>query len=133
MRVPPSQLAEIIAHAQREAPNECCGMLGGADGRASTIYPAVNEFASPTRFQIESQDQLRIVNEIEARDEELAALYHSHPKSEAYPSETDVNLAGWWPGVTWLICSLAGREPIVRAFEIRDGAVEEVELVVDPA
>ena len=130
MRIPRALVAEIVEHAQREAPNECCGMIGALDGGASSVYPAENEFASPMRFQIESHDQLRIVNEIEARGEELAGLYHSHTRSEAYPSQTDVNLAEWWPGVTWVICSLAGSEPDVRAFAIEDGKVEEVEIVV---
>lgn len=83
------------------------------------------------RFRIESGDQLRILNEIDASGEELAALYHSHPRSEAYPSQTDVNLAEWWPGVVWLICSLAGPQPVVRAFEINDGDVTELELRLD--
>ena len=63
--------------------------------------------------------------------EEIAAIYHSHTKSEAYPSQTDVNLAANWPDPVYLICSLADPErPKTRAFAIRDGAVEEVELVV---
>jgi len=130
VRIPRPLLDEIVAHAREDAPNECCGLVGGRDRGASSVHRAGNEFASPMRFQIESRDQLRILNEIEAAGEELAALYHSHPRSEAYPSQTDVNLAEWWPGVAWLICSLAGPEPVVRAFEIADGEVMELELRV---
>ena len=103
-------------------------MLAAADGRFTAYFPAANEFASPLRFQIDSGDQIRITNEIEARGEEIGAIFHSHPNSEAYPSQTDVNLARWWPGVRWLICSLAGDEPVIRGFEIDDGDVEEFEL-----
>jgi proteasome lid subunit RPN8/RPN11 len=131
VRIPRPLLAEVVAHAREDAPNECCGLIGGRDGVASSVHRAGNEFASPMRFQIESGDQLRILNRIEADGESLTALYHSHPRSEAYPSQTDVNLAEWWPGVIWLICSLAGPEPVVRAFEIADGEAAELELIVD--
>jgi [CysO sulfur-carrier protein]-S-L-cysteine hydrolase len=123
--------AELVAHARADAPNECCGMIAGADGRLTAYFPAANEFKSAQRFQLDSRDQIRITNEIEAREEEIGAIFHSHPHSEAYPSQTDVNLARWWPGVLWLICSLAGDEPVVRGFAIDEGRIEEVELVVD--
>lgn len=128
MRVTPELIEELIAHARDEAPNECCGMIAGADGRLTAYFPAANEFASPMRFQIEAADQIRITNEIEARGERIEAIFHSHPKSEARPSQTDVNLARWWPGVLWVICSLADEEPVVRAFEIEGAEVDEVKL-----
>jgi proteasome lid subunit RPN8/RPN11 len=71
------------------------------------------------------------MNRIEEDGEELIGIYHSHTKSEAYPSQTDINLAEAWPDPLYLICSLADADdPVVRAFEIRDGAVEEVDLDV---
>jgi [CysO sulfur-carrier protein]-S-L-cysteine hydrolase len=122
---------EMVAHARTEAPNECCGMVGGRDGSASTFYPARNRFSSPMRFEIDSRDQIRINNQINDAGEALLAIYHSHPKTEAKPSQTDVNLASWWPGVIWVIASLADSEPVLRAFEIDGSRVEEVELVVN--
>ncbi len=129
MRISNDLLGELIAHARTESPNECCGMIAGADGDFTVFFAARNEFESPLRFQIDSRDQIRIANEIDERGEEIAAIYHSHPNSEAYPSQTDVNLARWWPGVLWVICSLAGDEPVVRAFNIDGSEIEEVELV----
>ncbi|MGH2951219.1 MAG: M67 family metallopeptidase [Solirubrobacterales bacterium] len=122
---------EIVAHARAEAPNECCGIVGAVDGRATTVYRARNEFEDPRRYNVHPQDLFRIISEIEEHGEELAAIYHSHTKSEAYPSQTDVNLAVNWPDPLYAICSLAGPEPVLRAFWIRDAAVEEVELDVD--
>jgi len=122
-------LDEIVAHSREDAPNECCGLVGGRDGAATTIYRARNEFASPTRYNVHPQDLIRIVNAIESAGEELVAIYHSHTRSEAYPSETDVNLAANWPDPLYLICSLAGEEPDVRGFQIHDRAIEEVQLV----
>lgn len=129
MRIAPGLLDEIVAHAREEVPNECCGLVGGRDGAAATVYRARNEFASPTRYNVHPQDLIRIVNEIEAVGEELAAIYHSHTRSEAYPSQTDVNLAANWPDPVYVICSLALEEPEVRGFRIRDGSIAEVEIV----
>ena len=120
---------EMVAHAQSEAPNESCGMLATADGRLTAFFPAENEFASPMRFRIAAQDQIRIYNEIDERGEDVA-IFHSHPNTEAAPSQTDINLAADWPGAIWVICSLAEEAPVVRAFEIDGPKVEEIDLVV---
>jgi [CysO sulfur-carrier protein]-S-L-cysteine hydrolase len=132
VRIAQSLLDEIAAHAREEAPNECCGMVAGSNGTAIRVYRARNAEASPFRYTIHPQDQFRITMEIEERGEEIAAIYHSHTKSPAEPSQTDINLAGNWPDPLYLICSLADPEaPDVRAFAIRDGRVEEVTLDVD--
>ncbi len=123
--------AELVAHARDDLPNECCGMIAARDGRFTAHFRARNEFESPMRFQIDSADQIRITNEIESRGEEIGAIFHSHPNSEARPSQTDVNLARWWPGVVWVICSLENDEAVIRAFNIDGSEVEEVELVVE--
>ena len=125
-------LDEIVAHALEEAPNECCGMVAGSDGTATRVYRARNAESSPLRYLIHPQDQLRIMDEIEHRGEELAAIYHSHTGSPAYPSQTDINLAENWPDPLYLICSVADpAAPRVRGFLIRDRRIEEVELDVD--
>lgn len=105
-------------------------MIGGTDGTARTVYRARNTFESPLRFDVHPSDLFRIVErEIPAAGEELLAIYHSHPSSEAYPSQTDINLAEGWPDPLWVICSLADPDaPVVRGFAIRDGAVEEIDL-----
>ena len=131
MRVERTIYEEMVAHARDELPNESCGMLATSDGRLSAFFPAANEFASPMRFRIDAADQIRIYNEIAARGEDVA-IFHSHPKTEARPSQTDINLAADWPGAVWVICSLSDQgTPVVRAFLIDGGEVEELELVVE--
>ena len=130
MRIARDLLAEIVAHAREEAPNECCGLVGGRDGRATSVRRGENLHHSPLRFEI--ANPLTLLNAIEDAGEELVGIYHSHTRSEAYPSQTDVNLARFWPDPLWLICSLADDEdPVVRAFEIRDGGIDEIELEVE--
>jgi [CysO sulfur-carrier protein]-S-L-cysteine hydrolase len=125
-------LDEIVAHAREEAPNECCGMIAGNNGNATRIYRARNAEASPMRYTIDPQDQIRIMSEIERGGQEIAAIYHSHTKTSAVPSQTDINLAESWPDPLYLICSLADPDaPDVRAYAIRDGRADEVDLDVD--
>jgi proteasome lid subunit RPN8/RPN11 len=132
MRIARQLIDEIVSHAREEAPNECCGMVGGTDGRATRVYPARNAEGSPLRYSIHPRDQFRIVSEIEERGEEIAAIYHSHTASPAEPSQTDINLADNWPDPVYLICSLADpAAPTVRGFAIRDRQVREVELDVE--
>jgi proteasome lid subunit RPN8/RPN11 len=132
MRIPRSIYEEMLRHAREDAPNECCGLIGGDDGEARTLYRARNAEASPLRYTIHPQDQFRITMEISERGEEIAAIYHSHTKSPAEPSQTDINLAENWPDPLYLICSLADPgAPDTRAFAIRDGRVEAVTLDVE--
>ncbi|MGD0766544.1 MAG: M67 family metallopeptidase [Dehalococcoidia bacterium] len=131
---------EIVAHAREAAPNECCGILAGKNGRALKLSRAVNAEESPYRYNIETQDLYRIHSEARAKGWEFVAIYHSHPDAEAYPSETDVALARWpggdvyvdaWPGVRYLIVSLAdAQSPVIRAFRIEEGRVSEESLQV---
>jgi proteasome lid subunit RPN8/RPN11 len=129
MKISRGLLDEIVAHARSEAPNECCGMVASEDGRAVEVYRAVNAAASPLRYEIDPADQYRIEMAIEGAGRDLGAIYHSHTRSEPYPSQTDVNLA-FHPQALYVIVGLAGGEPDVRAYRIVDGRVAEAELEV---
>jgi [CysO sulfur-carrier protein]-S-L-cysteine hydrolase len=130
VRISQALIDEIVAHAREDVPNECCGMVGGSDGEARTVYRAENAEASPLRYSIDAGEQFRLMQTIEDAGEDLVAIYHSHTKSAAYPSQTDVNLAGW-PEAVYLIASLADPEaPEVKGFWVRDGRIEEAELDV---
>jgi proteasome lid subunit RPN8/RPN11 len=124
-------LERVVDHARRDFPNECCGMIAVRDGRAVAVHEATNVAASPLRFEVEGREILRAQDAFEADGAELGAIYHSHTRSEPYPSQTDVNFAAGWPGVEWLIVGLrADTEPIVRSYRIDDGVIEEVEVHV---
>ena len=122
---------QIVSQALDERPNECCGLVGGKGERASTVYPARNAEDSPFRYSIAPAEQLALLNRIDDSGEELVAIYHSHTRTEAFPSETDVNLAGGWPGAVWLIISLKDPEqPEVRGFRIEGDSIESVDLEI---
>ena len=130
MRIARHLYDELIEHARKEAPNECCGMIASRDGEAVELYRATNAAASPLRYEIDGAEQYRIQMRIYDQDLDLGAIYHSHTRTEPYPSQTDINLA-FYPEALYVIVGLAGEEPQVRAFTIRDGQVADAQLVVD--
>ena len=130
MKIPRRVYDELLAHAREDAPNECCGLIGGTDGVATTVYRARNAEASPLRYNLDPQDQFRIMTEMDEKGEELSGIYHSHTASPAYPSQTDINLAAY-PDAVYLIVSLAKGEKDLRGYRIEDGEVTEVDLAVE--
>jgi proteasome lid subunit RPN8/RPN11 len=127
MQISRSQLDDVIAHAQADAPNECCGYMSLEDGRVKEVFRSQNLRASPYGYEIDPKSLLA-ANDLD--DDGLGvAIYHSHPRSAAEPSQTDINLAHY-PHWLYLIVSLAA-EPELRAWRIADGRVEEepVEVV----
>ncbi len=128
LTLPQEFVAEMIAHAREDAPNECCGIIAGQDGRAVRLFRAKNAEASPYRYSVDPQDLFRIHRECEQNGWEFLAIYHSHTASEAHPSATDIRLA-FWPETFYVLVSLMNPdEPAVRAFRIVDGQVNEEEL-----
>ncbi|MDQ6816643.1 MAG: M67 family metallopeptidase [Actinomycetota bacterium] len=129
MRIPRDLYEQIVDHAREEAPHECCGMVASRDGTAIKVYRAANAAASPLRYEIDGGEQYRIQMEIYDAGLDLGAIYHSHTRTDPYPSQTDINLA-FYPDASYLIVGLAAAQPEVRAFMIRDGRVEQTELIV---
>ena len=113
-------LDEVIAHARRDAPDECCGIVAVRDGTAVAVHELENVQASPLRFEMNGLRLFERLTELEDQGMELGAIYHSHTRSPPYPSQTDVNFAGKWPGVEWLIVGLAGDDVEVRSYLIDD-------------
>jgi proteasome lid subunit RPN8/RPN11 len=119
----------IIAHAQRDAPRECCGIIAGRAGVPVHLYQTRNIAEGNALYEIDPAELIELeFHTMPAAGTELVAIYHSHPVSPAEPSATDIALA-FWPDAIYVICSLAiPEEPVVRGFRIRDGAVSEVDL-----
>ncbi len=99
----------ILAHARRDHPDEACGVVAGPLGsdRPMRIVPMLNAARSPTFYEFDSQDLLRLYQEMEANGEEPIVIYHSHTATAAYPSRTDISYASepgritcWCPPAT---------------------------------
>jgi [CysO sulfur-carrier protein]-S-L-cysteine hydrolase len=138
----PRALADtIIEQARAEYPNEACGIVAGtadaADGGRALRYEACrNEAASPFRYSIHADDAFRVVVGIDDANESVWGIVHSHVKSPAVPSPTDVGLATF-PDALYVLVSLASDEadrstgePSLRAWRIVGDAIFEVELEI---
>ena len=122
----------IVEHARRDHPDEACGVIAGpSPDRPERFVPMLNAARSPTFYEFESGDLLRLYREMDGNDEVPAVVYHSHTATEAYPSRTDVSYAGE-PDAHYVLVST--REPDThefRSYRIVDGEVAEepVEIV----
>jgi len=122
------QWQELVDHAREDAPNECCGWVRGRDGSVVEVHRSENERASPYGYSLDPKSLLAAFNAAEDADE--VGIYHSHPRSPAEPSQTDINLAEY-PEYTYLIVSLADDEaPEVRAWRIAGGKADEERIEV---
>ncbi len=125
-----AQVDAMIGHAQEEYPNECCGLLAGVGSRVQQLFRGRNMDQSPFTYRLDPYEQLQFFKDIDARGLELLGIYHSHTRSVAYPSRTDVAKA-FYPDVAYVIVSLQNTgAPDVRTFRIRNGTITEEELAV---
>jgi len=124
VRISQELARELVDHAVADLPNECCGMIAGRGGTATRVLRAGNSEGSPFMYVMDPREQMRIMDAIDDSGDDLLAIYHSHTRSAAYPSRTDVELA-FYPDTLYLIVSVADRDaPEIRAFRLSKGAPE---------
>lgn len=122
---------EMIDHCEAGRPNEACGLLARDSEGIAKVYRMSNAAASPVRYALDPNEQFQVYRDLDERGLDLAGVFHSHTRTEAYPSPTDVRLAS--EDVPYVIVSLAGKQPAIRAFRIvkeswtdEDGTIEEI-------
>ncbi|MDP9223679.1 MAG: M67 family metallopeptidase [Actinomycetota bacterium] len=136
LRLPRRIVEDMVAHSVVGRPFEACGLLGGPDGNIVKLFPMTNAAASPVRYALDPKEQLRVYQTLDGAGWELGGVFHSHTRTEAYPSPTDVRLAS--EDVPYVIVSLAAPTPVVRAFRIvkeswtdDSGHIEEMQVIVE--
>jgi proteasome lid subunit RPN8/RPN11 len=134
LRIPRRLADEIFAHCEEGRPNEACGMVGLEDGEVVKVFKMTNAAASPLRYSLEPREQLAVENTLSSEGWE-GAPFHSHTRTEAYPSPTDVRLAVG--DIPYVIVSLAEGMTGIRAFHIvkenwedETGEIEEVPVEI---
>lgn len=135
MRFPRELADEIVGHCHEGRPNEACGLIATLDGEVVHIYKLANSSASPVRYALDPKDQLEVYRDVDDRGWELGGVFHSHTRTEAYPSPTDVREAR--EDVPYVIVSLTTEPATIRAFRIvkeswsaEDGEIEEIPVEV---
>ena len=136
LRIPRSLVHQMIEHCERGRPNEACGTLAAADGAIVEVFRMTNASGSPVRYSLDSKEQFAVYKKLDEMGWDLGGVFHSHTRTGAYPSPTDVRLAT--EDVPYVIVSLAQDPPVIRAFRIRkeamtdpEGEVSEVPVVVE--
>jgi proteasome lid subunit RPN8/RPN11 len=121
--IPPEVRAQLVAHSEREAPNEACGLVLLRDGTAERYEPGRNAAASPYRFELEFDDPEIWFAEDDGYE---LAVFHSHLSAPARPSRTDVENIGLWEGKPYVVYSLQHDD--LAAFRIEGGRIESLSL-----
>jgi proteasome lid subunit RPN8/RPN11 len=121
---------QVLAHARRDHPDECCGVIAGKGGIATRVFEMDNAERSPTGFTFDSAQWLTVYRALDDADEEPWVVYHSHTATEAYPSRTDIRWSATAGFPYWLLVSTRSGDDEIRAFTITDGAVTEVPVAV---
>jgi proteasome lid subunit RPN8/RPN11 len=130
---------QLVEHAREDQPRECCGLIATKDGAAQRVYRVTNSYKYPNLGYEMGYDAARLMFEIEDAGWEVGALYHSHPRTAAIPSQTDINAAvppatnePLWPNTIYVIIGFpdAAEEPEVRGYRIDGDGVAEVALSV---
>jgi len=122
-------LEAVVRHAQEESPRECCGLLMGEGEIVTHHRPMTNVLESNVRYAMEAQALFQFFKDLRAANQKHLGIYHSHPASEAYPSETDVR-ESFYPDCAYFIVSLRSpRSPQVRAFRIMSEVVDALEII----
>ena len=136
LRIARELVDQIRGHARRDHPDEACGVIAGPAGsdRPERFIPMLNAARSPTFYEFDSADLLALYRDMDSRDEEPVVIYHSHTATEAYPSRTDINLAGE-PGAHYVLVSTRehgnDEDPTeFRSYRILDGQVTEEPLEI---
>jgi proteasome lid subunit RPN8/RPN11 len=133
-----ADMQRILVHCDREYPNEACGILGGHDGTVEAVVPMTNTQPSPHYYEMDPEEQFRVMRDIRQAGLEMVGIYHSHTGGPAYPSSVDVERA-YWPGTAlpnypeahYLIVTLLDRKkPTARVFTIAEKQIKEAELLV---
>lgn len=136
LHLPASIADEMVAHCLKGRPHEACGLLAAERGTVVKVFLMTNVAASPVRYALDPKEQFAVYQALDENSWELAGVFHSHTRTEAYPSPTDVRMAS--EDVPYVIVSLASDAPDIKAFRILkerwdsdEGEISEVPVVVE--
>jgi proteasome lid subunit RPN8/RPN11 len=130
MKITEAVRAAMIDHARRALPAECCGLLSGGDSVITNWHPLRNVADRPeTRYFATPEELFAAMRRIRDANQKLLGIYHSHPRTPAYPSASDVEMA-FYPEAAYFIISLEPQLD-VRAYRIEGARIESVRVVIN--
>ena len=126
MKIPQNIIDELIAQAQKDAPDESCGYLLGTDDEVTENDWMENIDHSSEHFSFAPKDQFAALRYARDKGLKILANWHSHPASPSRPSQEDLRLAND-PTIRYVILSLLDGEPKLNSFKILNGEVVDKE------
>jgi [CysO sulfur-carrier protein]-S-L-cysteine hydrolase len=118
LRITHHVLDGLIAHARDEAPFECCGLLAGAGDLIDEYVRTRNTRASEVAYEIDPREHISVMKSLRAQGRTVLGAYHSHPRTAALPSATDVAEAHYEQDFLYVIVSLGREPPDLRAYRL---------------
>lgn len=131
LRLTRHHLAEMVAHCLRCYPEEGCGLIAGdlGTGEVTTVYPTRNAAESAQVYTVDPGQYLKADRDAEQAGHAVIGVFHSHTRTDPYPSPTDVAQA---PDPSWhyVLVSLRHGVPSTRSYRIVEGNISEEPVVV---
>lgn len=126
---------KIVAHAEKELPNEACGLIGGTingdSKKIKKVYLLTNIDHSNEHFSLDPKEQLAAIKDMRQNGLVPLGNWHSHPESPSRPSDEDKRLA-YDSKASYMILSLMDRQnPVLNSFKIIGDTAEKEELVIE--
>lgn len=127
----PEQVADaMFKHAGWAYPEEACGLVGFDADEPRLAVCLTNAEASDQGFTISPAEHFGATRLSEAMGLTIGGIFHSHTRTEAYPSSRDV-AGGADPGwVHFIVGPVIGARPLLRAYRMDGGGVTEVKVSI---
>ncbi len=121
---------QMLAASWDAYPLEACGLLIGRPmgSQVHRFEPITNAAASARIYELDGAEYAKAALRADRDDLDIIGVMHSHTRTAAYPSPTDVAEASKPlipPSWHWVIVTLAWGEPELRSFRILDGGIAE--------
>jgi proteasome lid subunit RPN8/RPN11 len=132
IRIRTAVLDAMISHAREDVPLECCGLLLGAGSLVDECVRTRNALASETAYLVDPAEIFAARRAARRDGRAILGAYHSHPRSPAIPSPTDLAEAHD-ADLLYVIVSLAEAGfPDVRGYRLEEGNFVQTPLVPVP-
>ena len=116
---------KLVTHAISEQPSESCAMLFGKkvgdNWNVKEVFLTQNIDDSQTNFTISPEELLKGYQIAEKNQLEVVGIFHSHPNSDAIPSNTDKKFMQNNP-VPWIIFSGVNND--LKAYLLDSNVIE---------
>jgi proteasome lid subunit RPN8/RPN11 len=130
LRMTEGQRRAILDHCRSGLPYEACGLIFGKGREAAEVRPMRNAARSTTFYELDPREQIDAMESARKEGLDLVGIFHSHPVTRPYPSKTDIEFAGFWEDVWFLIASFRFEDPELCCYRIIGDRVTETGLEI---